>query len=109
MARILFGQTSCSHAQSSNNRSAALCTATDGQFELPAGGQLAPAAAVVLVLSDKPMLVLRPHYGDKVNRRFVGSFWMTTSIYRKRDFCSADSCYESPDRSGFESLATAVY
>lgn len=109
MAKILFGQLSCSCAQSSNNRLAALCTATDGQFKQPAGGQLAPAAAVALVLSDKPMLVLRPHYGDKVNRRFVGSFWTTTSIYRKRDFCSADSCYESLDRSGFEILATAVY
>lgn len=104
-------QASCFFARSSNNRSAALCTATttDGQLEQPASGQekgqrAASAAAVALPLSDKPLLVLRPHYGDKVNRRFMGSSWTTTSMYRKRDFCSPDSCYESLDRGCYSGL-----
>lgn len=30
------------------------------------------------------------------------AFWMTTSMYRKKDFCSLDSCYESVDHSHFK-------
>lgn len=96
------GQASCLSAWSSNNRSAALRTAaaTDGQFEHPAGGQ----RKVALVLSDKPLLVLKPNYGDKVNHRVMGSSWTTASMYRKRNFCSLGNCYESLDHGCFQIL-----
>lgn len=80
-AGMSSGQASCSSLAPVITGQLLLCaaTTTDGQLEQPASGQrdgqrAASAAAVALVLSDKPLLVLRPHYGDKVNRRFMGSF-----------------------------------
>lgn len=51
------------------------------------------AAAVVLVLAEKPLLVLRPHYGEEVNHTFRGSLTIPAYI-QERDFCPPDSWYE---------------
>lgn len=96
IAGISSGQTSCFFYWSSNYSSMALCTVMTTSvwsvfWSLLAvsqwsqnGQQAASAAAAPLAFSDKPLLVLRPHYGDKENHRFMGSFWTTTSMYGKK-------------------------
>lgn len=89
---------------------------SEGQFEQPAGGHLkghqagrpTAAAAVALVLTEKPLLVLDPHYGEELNHRFRASF-IVPACMKKKDFCPLDSWYESFDHRCFHILPTTDY